>query len=125
LAGREGALAAVAQARTALGEALARLAEYDKAVRAASADLQARGLRAADDGANGSRLDGGLHLGGELWLRVDGPSLMGSVLASVVSEVQPRHPLARGAQFTLGSIAAVAGRDDLLARLPTTRRKAA
>ena len=124
-AARGEAVAAVAAAKIAIGEALVMLSKYDTAVREASAGLRARDLRVDDDPATGARLDGGLHLGGEPWLPADGPSLLSRVLAEAVGEVHPRHPMARGALMSFGGPGAGGGSRDLLKRLPKSKRTAA
>jgi hypothetical protein len=116
VASREAAARAVAQARAAAAAALAEVARYDQAVRAASAQLAARGLRADDGDATGARRDGGLRLDGEAWLTTDGPSVLGWVLAEAITETTPRHPLAQTGRVAFGA-GAVAGRDALLARV--------
>lgn len=115
---RNGAVQAVADAEAAIGRALAALSAHDQGVRAAALDLCSRGLRADDSEATGGRRDGGLLLDGEHWLPIDGPSLLAYAFGSLVAAVDPRHPLARTARATLGGMGAVAGRDDLLARMP-------
>lgn len=124
-ASRGAAAQAVADAEAAIRCALSAVAAHDKALRAAAADLRARGLRADDGEDTGGRMDGGLRLGGEQWLPVDAPSLLASAFASVVGEACPGHPLGRGAQVTFGGVVAVAGRDDLLSRVPGRKRAAA
>jgi hypothetical protein len=98
------------------------VAAHDQGVRGAAESLRSRGLRADDGEETGGRRDGGLRLGGESWLPVDGPSLMAYAFASVVAANCPGHPAGRGGRAAFGGAGAVAGRDDLLARVSGRKR---
>lgn len=113
--------AAVTAVQEAMAKALTVLAEHDQLVRAASADLRARGLRLDDEEETGGGRDGSLHANGEVWSPIDGPSLLAAVAQAAVAAVHPRHPLARVAQRTCGGPGAARGQVALLARLEQAR----
>lgn len=115
-AARDAAVQAVATAQEAISQALTAVADYDQAVRAASADLQSRGLRTDGGGEIGGRRDGGPHLSGEAWLPADAGALLAGVLADGVGEqAGPRHPVATWRP--LGGLVAAAGVAELRERV--------
>lgn len=120
-ASRDATLEAVATAEKAIAQALAAAAEHDQLVRSSAADLRARGLRLDDDGQTGGSADGSLHVDGEIWRPVDGPSLVASIVRGAVAEASPRHPLGRAPMGSYGGVGAARGRDYILGRLRAER----
>lgn len=112
---RTAAVAAVVEAAAAMGRALDALGEHDRLVRAAAADLQKRRLLRREDEETGAALDGSVWIGGQLWPLVDGASVLGRLLAELVGEQYPRHPLARLVWQPYGGVTAGRGRDEVLA----------
>lgn len=118
---REKAVSAVVEAVAAMGVALDALGEHDRLVRAAGVQLAGRGLRRVDDEATGAGLDGSVWMRGELWPLVDGGSVLGRLLAGLVAEQYPRHPMARLVWQPYGGSTAGRGRDEVLAQVRAGR----
>lgn len=111
---RLAAVTAVAEAEAAMGRALAALDAHDRAVRAAGAELERRGLRHQDGEETGVNLDGSARIAGVKWPLVDAGGVLARCLSDRVAEVWPRHPLARPSGCTYGGLSAAEGRDVVL-----------
>lgn len=122
-ASREAAVQAVQGAAAGLRFALGRLGEHDRRVRAVAADLEARGLLRRDDEETGAGRDGSAWVGGTLWPLVDGGGVLARVLAEVVAEQYPRHPLSRAVVPPHGGVTAGRGRDEVLAAVRAERTR--
>ncbi|MBB4711163.1 hypothetical protein BJ965_001045 [Streptomyces luteogriseus] len=120
---RLAAVRAVVEAERAMGRALAALDAHDRAVRAAGAELERRGLRHQDDEETGANLDGSAWIAGVKWPLVDAGGVLGRCLSERVTEVWPRHPLARAVWPPYGGLSAVEGRDVLLGLVRAERRR--
>ncbi|MET7983017.1 hypothetical protein [Streptomyces sp. NPDC005281] len=120
-ASRASAVTAVSAAGSAMRAALDALAEHDERVRVVGAKLAARGLRCWDGEATGASLDGSVWVRGELWPLVDGSAVLGRLLAEVVAEAYPRHPMARFSAPPYGGVTAARGRDEVLALVRAER----
>lgn len=118
---RTAAVGAVVEAVGAMRAALAALGEHDRLVRAAGERLAGRGLRCVEGEPTGAGLDGSVWVRGELWPLVDGGAVLGRLLAEVVAEQQPRHPLARLVWAPYGGTTAARGRDEVLALVRAER----
>ena len=118
---RTAAVSAVVEARKALREALDALAEHDGRVRVVGGKLAARGLRCPEGEPTGAGLDGSVWVRGELWPLVDGGGVLTRLLAEVVSERFPRHPLSRFSVPPYGGLTAARGRDEVLALVRAER----
>ena len=72
------------------------------------------GLVAGSGEALGGTAGGNVRAGGEVWCVVGGADLVAAMVAGVVAEYEPRHPIA-GLRFAhSGTLAAKAGREQLL-----------
>lgn len=120
---RAAAVGAAVEAVGAMRAALAALGEHDRLVRAAGEKLAGRGLRRAEDEPTGAGLDGSVWMRGGLWPLVDAGSVLGRLLADVVGEQYPRHPLARLVWPPYGGVTAGRGRDELLALVRAERAR--
>lgn len=107
---------AVAGLDKAAVEAMAAVAAYGAAVREASGELMAAGLRAGEGGPDGGGVDGSVHLGGEQWRGAEPGSVVAAVMQSVVAAYDGRHPLAQLRWAQLGGLVETQARADLLAR---------
>ncbi|MET8098127.1 hypothetical protein ABZV29_16855 [Streptomyces sp. NPDC005236] len=114
-ASRASAVQAVVAAGSAMRAALDALGEHDGRVRAVGQGLAGRGLRSRDGEATGAGLDGSARVRGQLWPLVDGSAVLGQMLADLVAERYPRHPLARFSAPPHGGVTAGRGRDEVLA----------
>ncbi|MFF3326099.1 hypothetical protein [Streptomyces sp. NPDC002889] len=113
---RDAAVQALAEAQQAMARALAVVVDHDQLVRDTAAGLKGGGWRLADGESTGCDIGGALHLAGERWCPVDGPSLLASVLGAQVAAMGSRHPLGRQVWPSYGGVSPD-GRADLLARL--------
>ncbi|MEU1518302.1 hypothetical protein ABZ490_40195 [Streptomyces sp. NPDC005811] len=120
-ASRADAVEAVLAAVTAMGAALDALGEHDRLVRAASAELAGRGLRSLNGEETGAGMDEAAWIGGTCWPLVDGGGVLARLLADLVVERSPRHPLGRAVWLPYGGMSAGKGRDAVLALVAAER----
>ncbi|HET9326434.1 MAG TPA: hypothetical protein VFQ05_06675 [Candidatus Eisenbacteria bacterium] len=113
---RDEAAHALASLERAAVEAMAAVAAYGAAVREASGELMAAGLRAGEGGPDGGGVDGSVHLGGEQWRGAEPGSVVAAVMQSVVAAYDGRHPLAQLRWAQLGGLVETQARAELLAR---------
>lgn len=110
-------VAAVKEAEAAMTKLLTAAAAHDALVRAASADLQSRGLVLDAGHEIGAARSGELRLAGEWWWPIDAPLLLASSFSGVVAENAPHHRLGR-LRWASPMDSGREGRDGLGDRLP-------